>query len=85
MAAIDCATREIVGWHVELRCRASEAITLVRSAAAQRAIAPGTLTLATDDGSAFTARSFKLVLRSGDRASPRRLPRPRQPGVHREL
>jgi len=24
MAAIDCCTREIVGWHLELRCRAKE-------------------------------------------------------------
>jgi hypothetical protein len=29
MAAIDCCTREIVGWHLELRCRATEAIALV--------------------------------------------------------
>jgi putative transposase len=62
MAAIDCCTREIVGWHLELRCRATEAITLIERAAAQRAIAPGTLTLGTDNGSAFTARAFKLVL-----------------------
>jgi len=26
MAIIDCCTREIVGWHLELRCRAAEAI-----------------------------------------------------------
>jgi putative transposase len=62
MAAIDCCTREIVGWHLELRCRASEAIALAERAATARAIAPGTLTLGTDNGSAFTARAFKLVL-----------------------
>ena len=62
MAAIDCCTREIVGWHLELRCRATEAITLIERAAAQRAIAPSTLTLGTDNGSAFTARAFMLVL-----------------------
>jgi putative transposase len=62
MAAIDCCTREIVGWHLELRCRASEAIALVEHAAASRQIRPGRLTLGTDDGSAFTARAFKLVL-----------------------
>jgi putative transposase len=33
MAAIDCCTREIVGWHLELRCRATEAIALVEQAA----------------------------------------------------
>jgi putative transposase len=62
MAAIDCLTRELVGWHLELRCRATEAITLVEHAAAERAIKPGMLTLGTDNGSAFTARAFKLVL-----------------------
>jgi putative transposase len=62
MAAIDCCTREIVGWHLELRCRAKESISLVERAAAARRIQPGTLTLGTDNGSAFTARAFKLVL-----------------------
>jgi putative transposase len=62
MAAIDCCTREIVGWHLELRCRAQESITLVEHAVARRGIPAGTLTLGTDNGSAFTARAFKLVL-----------------------
>jgi putative transposase len=62
MAAIDCCTREIVGWHLELRCRAAESIALVDQAAAARGIRPGTLTLGTDNGSAFTARDFKLAL-----------------------
>ena len=62
MAAIDCCTREIVAWHLETRCRAKEAIALIEQAAAERAIAPGTLTLGTDNGSAFTARAFKAVL-----------------------
>jgi putative transposase len=62
MAAIDCCTREIVGWHLETRCRAQEAIALIERAAAQRGIASGTLTLGTDNGSAFTARAFKAVL-----------------------
>jgi putative transposase len=62
MAAIDCCTREIVGWHLELRCRAQESIALVERAAAASSIRPGTLTLGTDNGSAFTARAFKLVL-----------------------
>ena len=62
MAAIDCCTREIVGWHLELRCRATEAVALVEQAVATRGVTPGTLTLGTDNGSAFTARAFKLVL-----------------------
>ena len=62
MAAIDCCTREITGWHLETRCRAGEAIALIERAATERSIAPGTLTLGTDNGSAFTARAFKAVL-----------------------
>ena len=62
MAAIDCCTREITGWHLETRCRAKEAIALIERAAVERAIAPGMLTLGTDDGAAFTARAFKAVL-----------------------
>jgi len=62
MAAIDCCTRAITAWHLETRCRATEAIGLIEQAAAERAIAPGMLTLGTDNGSAFTARAFKTVL-----------------------
>jgi len=62
MAAIDCCTREIVAWHLETRCRAREAIALIERAALERDIPPGTLTLGTDNGSAFTARAFKAVL-----------------------
>jgi putative transposase len=62
MAAIDCCTREIVAWQLETRCRAREAIALIERAALERGIPPGTLTLGTDNGSAFTARAFKAVL-----------------------
>jgi putative transposase len=62
MAAIDCCTREIVGWHLQLRCRAKEAIELVERAATAQGVVPGQLTLGTDNGSAFTARRFKAVL-----------------------
>jgi putative transposase len=62
MAAIDCCTREIVAWQLELRCRAVEAIALIERAAQERGIEPGMLTLGTDNGSAFTARAFKHVL-----------------------
>jgi putative transposase len=58
-AIIDCCTREIVGWSLELRCRADEAIELVDHAFASRAIEPGWLTLGTDNGSAFTSRRFR--------------------------
>ena len=62
MAAIDCCTREIVAWQLEVRCRAREAIALVERAVHEWQIEPGSLTLGTDNGSAFTARTFKAAL-----------------------
>jgi putative transposase len=61
-AIIDCCTREIVGWQLSLRCRAAEAITVIEHAVLEQGIAPGTLTLGTDNGSAFTARATRLVI-----------------------
>jgi putative transposase len=61
-AAIDCCTREIVGWSLELRCRTQEATALVDRAVASRGIEPGELTLGTDNGSAFTSRAFRARL-----------------------
>jgi len=61
-AAIDCCTREIVGWSLELRCRTDEAIDLVDAAVAARHIECGELTLGTDNGSAFTSRRFRARL-----------------------
>src|SRR6266571_5477785 len=55
MAIIDCCAREIVGWQLELRCRADEAIALVERVADAHTIEPGELTLGSDNGSAFTA------------------------------
>ena len=55
--AIDCCTREIVAWQLELRCRAEEAIALIEHAAATYGIEPGELTLGSDNGSAFRKRS----------------------------
>ena len=62
MAAIDCCTREIVAWQLEVRCRAREAIALVERAVHEWQIEPGSLTLGTDNGSAFTARTFMAAL-----------------------
>ena len=62
MAIIDCCTREIVAWQLELRCRADEAIAVIERAAAEHGIQPGELVLGSDNGSAFTARRFKAKL-----------------------
>ena len=76
----------IVGWELSLRCRADEAIAVVERAAVAYGIQPGELVLGSDNGSAFTARRFRARLADArDQASPRRLPRPREPGLHREL
>jgi putative transposase len=58
-AIIDCCTREIVAWQLELRCRADEAIAVVERAVALHGIEPGELTLGSDNCSAFTARRFR--------------------------
>jgi putative transposase len=62
MAIIDCCTREIVAWQLELRCRADEAIALVDRAVALYGIEPGERILGSDNGSAFTARRFRARL-----------------------
>jgi len=63
-AAIDCCTREIVSWSIDLRCRTQEAISVVERAVSEREIDPGSLTLGTDNGSAFTSRGFRARLAS---------------------
>ncbi len=62
MAAIDCCTQGDRRLAPRDPLPRREAIALIEQAAAERAIAPGTLTLGTDNGSAFTARAFKAVL-----------------------
>ena len=61
-AIIDCCTREICGWSLELRCRDDEAIACVEVAVLARNIQPGQLTLGTDNGSQFTSRDFRRHL-----------------------
>jgi putative transposase len=61
-AIIDCCTREIPAWSVDVRCRADEAIAVIDAAVAERVVAPATLTLGTDNGSAFTSRRFRARL-----------------------
>ena len=61
-AAIDCCTREIVGWALDVRCRAAEATAVIDAAIADRGVGPGQLTLGTDNGTAFTSRAFRARL-----------------------
>ncbi len=61
-AAIDCCTREIVGWTLDVRCRAQEASAVVEGALSTRAVGPGSLTLGTDNGTSYTSRAFRTRL-----------------------
>jgi putative transposase len=61
-AIIDCCTREITGWAIDVRCRATEALTVVDQAIAARGAGSRTLTLGTDNGTAYTSRSFRARL-----------------------
>jgi len=61
-AIIDCCTRELVGWSLELRCRDDEAIACVETAILAHGVGPGQLTLGTDNGSQFTSRDFRRHL-----------------------
>src|SRR5687768_7177677 len=61
-AAIDCCTREIVGWALDIRCRTVEATAVIDAAVADRRIGAAELTLGTDTGTAFTSRAFRARL-----------------------
>jgi Integrase core domain/HTH-like domain len=100
-AAIDCCTREITGWALDVRCRAPEAIAVIEQAVADRGDLSDVLCEVgvTDTAlrgrapdardrqrlSVHVARVPRPAGRPGDHASSRRLPRPREPGLHREL
>ena len=61
-AAIDCCTREIPAWALDLRCRKEEALAVVERGVRAHAIEPGQLVLGTDNGTAFTSRGFRARL-----------------------
>ena len=60
--AIDCCTREIACWRLDLRTRAEEAIGCVEAGLLARAVPPRRLTLGSDNGSQFTSRDFRKHL-----------------------
>lgn len=61
-AIIDCCTREIVGWSLDVRCRADEAIAVIDTAVTERHVQPATLTLGSDNGTAYTSKKFRARL-----------------------
>jgi putative transposase len=61
-ALIDCCTREITAWSLELRCRDDEAIACVEAAVTSRAVPAQVLTLGSDNGSQFISRDLRRHL-----------------------
>ena len=62
-AAIDCCTREIPAWAIDLRCRKEEALAVVERGVAAHRIEHGQLVLGTDNGTAYTSRGFRARLK----------------------
>jgi putative transposase len=62
-AIVDCCTREIPAWGLDLRCRRQEAEAVVTAAVAAHSIGPDRLTLGTDNGTAYTSRGFRAHLK----------------------
>ena len=61
-AAIDCCTREIPAWALDLRCRKQEALAVVERGVWAHGIEPDQLVLGRDNGTAFTSRGFRARL-----------------------
>ena len=61
-AIIDCCTRELVAWTLDLRGRTEEAIGCVDSAVHTRGIGRNTLTIGSDNGTQSTSRPFRQHL-----------------------
>lgn len=61
-AIVDCCTRELVAWTLDLRGRSEEAIGCVDAAILQRGIGRHTLTIGTDNGTQFTSKTFRQHL-----------------------
>ena len=59
---VDCCTRQVAGWTVDVRTRTTEAIGCVEAAVLAHGIVPEQLTLGTDNGSQFTSRDFRKHL-----------------------
>jgi len=59
---VDCCTREVTGWTLDLRTRTEEAVACAEQAVLERHIAPWILTLGTDNGTQFTSRDFRKHL-----------------------
>jgi putative transposase len=61
-AIVDCCTREIPAWTLDLRGRTDEAIACVEAGVLGHGVSAQTLTLGTDNGTQFTSRGFRRHL-----------------------
>ena len=59
---VDCCTRQITCWRLDVRTRSQEAIACVEQGVLTRGVPPGRLTLGSDNGSQFTSRDFRRHL-----------------------
>jgi putative transposase len=61
-AIVDCCTREIPAWALDIRCRKQEALAVVEQAVDAQAVEGDQLVLGTDNGTAYTSRGFRARL-----------------------
>jgi putative transposase len=61
-AIVDCCTRELVAWSLDVRGRTVEALACVDTAMIRRSVARDRLTIGTDNGTQFTSRPFRRRL-----------------------
>jgi putative transposase len=69
--ALDCCTREVVGWNLEVLSRPTEAITCLELAIARRHTDAGRLTVHAPRRPPFATRPFRRHLRARGIALPR--------------
>jgi len=68
-AIVDCCTREIPAFGLDLRCRRQEAEAVIDAAVAAHSIEPGRLTLGTDNGTAYGSGGIRASSSPGSRSS----------------
>lgn len=61
-AAIDCCTRKITGCRWTFAAAPQQATVVIDQAVTHRGVPAGTLTLGTDNATAFTSRAFRARL-----------------------
>lgn len=61
-AIVDCCTRQLVSWTLDVRGRSQEAVACLDAALMGRHIPPQALTVGTDNGTQFTSRAFRQRL-----------------------